>query len=162
MGPNGSGKSTWAMCWRVVRLYRHRRQCEFLGQTCWRWKPKTGRAWACSWRSSTRLRFRREQYGVSEGGGGRAARAAREKPIDAVSFMKTARKPARSSTSTRFLKRGVNEGFPAAEKRNELLQMLLLQPRLASWTKPTAGWISTPCRSWREASIRCAAPSALL
>jgi len=39
-----------------------------------------------------------------------------------------------------FLKRGVNEGFSGGEKkRNEILQMLLLQPRLAVLDETDSG-----------------------
>ena len=53
-----------------------------------------------------------------------------EKPIDAVTFMKKARETCKAvDLDPAFLKRGVNEGFSGGEKkRNELLQMMLLQP----------------------------------
>jgi Fe-S cluster assembly ATP-binding protein len=52
-----------------------------------------------------------------------------------------------------FLDRSVNEGFSGGEKkRNEILQMALLEPTLAIWMKPTRVWISTPSKPWRAAS----------
>lgn len=64
-----------------------------------------------------------------------------EKPIDAVSFMKTARETCKVvDLDPTFLKRGVNEGFSGGEKkRNELLQMLLLQPTLGILDETDSG-----------------------
>ena len=48
----------------------------------------------------------------------------------------------------KFLKRAVNAGFSGGEKkRNEILQMAMLEPRLASSTRPTRASTSTPCAS---------------
>jgi len=62
-------------------------------------------------------------------------------PIDAVTFMKLAREASRTvDLDPAFLKRGVNEGFSGGEKkRNELMQMLLLQPRLAILDETDSG-----------------------
>jgi Fe-S cluster assembly ATP-binding protein len=64
-----------------------------------------------------------------------------EKPLDAVSFMKTARENCKAvDLDPAFLKRGVNEGFSGGEKkRNELLQMLLLQPQLGILDETDSG-----------------------
>lgn len=64
-----------------------------------------------------------------------------EKPIDAVSFMKTARETCKVvDLDPMFLKRGVNEGFSGGEKkRNELLQMMLLQPTLGILDETDSG-----------------------
>ena len=64
-----------------------------------------------------------------------------KKPIDAVSFMKTARETCKAvDLDSTFLKRGVNEGFSGGEKkRNELLQMLLLQPILGILDETDSG-----------------------
>lgn len=64
-----------------------------------------------------------------------------EKPIDAVTFMKTARETCKAvDLDPMFLKRGVNEGFSGGEKkRNELLQMMLLQPTLAILDETDSG-----------------------
>jgi len=53
--------------------------------------------------------------------------------IDAFEFLKMAReKMALLDMDPSFLKRGVNEGFSGGEKkRNEILQMAMLEPRLA-------------------------------
>jgi Fe-S cluster assembly ATP-binding protein len=64
-----------------------------------------------------------------------------EKPIDAVTFMKNARETCKVvDLDPAFLKRGVNEGFSGGEKkRNELLQMLLLQPKLGILDETDSG-----------------------
>jgi len=64
-----------------------------------------------------------------------------EKPIDAVTFMKTARENCKAvDLEPAFLKRGVNEGFSGGEKkRNELLQMMMLQPRLGILDETDSG-----------------------
>ena len=64
-----------------------------------------------------------------------------EKPLDAVTFMKEARETCRLvDLDPAFLKRGVNEGFSGGEKkRNELMQMMLLQPRLAILDETDSG-----------------------
>jgi Fe-S cluster assembly ATP-binding protein len=64
-----------------------------------------------------------------------------EKPLDAVTFMKEARETCRQvDLDPAFLKRGVNEGFSGGEKkRNELMQMMLLQPRLAILDETDSG-----------------------
>tara|TARA_R110001599_G_scaffold353870_1_gene601374 strand:- start:165500 stop:166249 length:750 start_codon:yes stop_codon:yes gene_type:complete len=64
-----------------------------------------------------------------------------EKPIDAVSFMKIARETCKVvDLDPMFLKRGVNEGFSGGEKkRNELLQMMLLQPTLGILDETDSG-----------------------
>ncbi len=60
---------------------------------------------------------------------------------DAVSFMKKARQTCQDvNLAAEFLKRGVNEGFSGGEKkRNEILQMLLLEPRLSILDETDSG-----------------------
>ena len=49
------------------------------------------------------------------------------------------------------MNRAINEGFSGGEKkRNEILQMLLLEPRSRSSTRPTRASTSTRCASWRR------------
>lgn len=64
-----------------------------------------------------------------------------EKAMDAVSFMKRAREVSKAvNLDPSFLKRGVNEGFSGGEKkRNELLQMILLEPKLAILDETDSG-----------------------
>jgi Fe-S cluster assembly ATP-binding protein len=62
-------------------------------------------------------------------------------PMDAVSFMKKAREICKTvNLDQAFLKRGVNEGFSGGEKkRNEVMQMLLLEPKLAILDETDSG-----------------------
>ena len=58
-----------------------------------------------------------------------------------MDFIKSARTAADNvGLHADFLKRGVNEGFSGGEKkRNEILQMLMLQPRLAVLDETDSG-----------------------
>ena len=62
-------------------------------------------------------------------------------PLDAVSFLKKARETCKAvQLDQAFLKRGVNEGFSGGEKkRNEIMQMMLLQPKLAILDETDSG-----------------------
>ncbi|PIE43990.1 MAG: Fe-S cluster assembly ATPase SufC [Gammaproteobacteria bacterium] len=64
-----------------------------------------------------------------------------EAELDAVSFMKLAKQKAEQvNLAQSFLKRGVNEGFSGGEKkRNEIMQMLLLEPKLAILDETDSG-----------------------
>ena len=71
-----------------------------------------------------------------------AVREQRGEPaLDAVSFMKKAREACTAADlPADFLKRGVNEGFSGGEKkRNELIQMMLLEPRLCVMDETDSG-----------------------
>jgi Fe-S cluster assembly ATP-binding protein len=61
--------------------------------------------------------------------------------LPAIDFMKLARETSkRVSLDQAFLKRGVNEGFSGGEKkRNEILQMMLLEPRLCILDETDSG-----------------------
>ncbi len=62
-------------------------------------------------------------------------------PLDTVSFMKKARDACKTvNLEQNFLKRGVNEGFSGGEKkRNEIMQMILLEPKLAILDETDSG-----------------------
>ena len=71
-----------------------------------------------------------------------AVREARgDAAVDAVSFMKQAREACKAADlPVEFLKRGVNEGFSGGEKkRNELIQMMLLEPSLCLLDETDSG-----------------------
>ena len=67
--------------------------------------------------------------------------ARNREPSSALEFMKKVRNLAQSlELNAEFLKRGVNEGFSGGErKRNEILQLLLLEPRLAVLDETDSG-----------------------
>lgn len=62
-------------------------------------------------------------------------------PIDAITLLKQAREACKKvNLDAKFLKRGVNEGFSGGEKkRNEIMQMMLLEPRLAILDETDSG-----------------------
>lgn len=64
-----------------------------------------------------------------------------QEAIDSVSFLKLAREACKvMRLDQSFLRRGVNEGFSGGEKkRNEIMQMMLLQPSLAILDETDSG-----------------------
>ena len=62
-------------------------------------------------------------------------------PMDSVSFLKAAREACKAvKLNQDFLKRGVNEGFSGGEKkRNEIMQMMMLEPRLCILDETDSG-----------------------
>ncbi|QIB52223.1 MULTISPECIES: Fe-S cluster assembly ATPase SufC [Pseudomonas] len=62
-------------------------------------------------------------------------------PLSSVEFMKLARETSkRVDLEANFLKRGVNEGFSGGEKkRNEIMQMMLLEPALCILDETDSG-----------------------
>ncbi|WP_185236411.1 Fe-S cluster assembly ATPase SufC [Teredinibacter franksiae] len=64
-----------------------------------------------------------------------------EDAYDAVAFMKKAREHCKAvDLDQNFLKRGVNEGFSGGEKkRNEIMQMMLLEPKLCILDETDSG-----------------------
>lgn len=143
MGPNGSGKSTLAAVLAGRDGYQVTGgRVEYLGRDLLALSVEE-RA-----RAGVFLGFQYpvEIPGVSNMEFLRAAldaiRSARGEPaLSAVEFMKLARETSRRlHLDPEFLKRGVNEGFSGGEKkRNEILQMLLLQPRLALLDETDSG-----------------------
>ncbi|HEX4882246.1 MAG TPA: Fe-S cluster assembly ATPase SufC [Porticoccaceae bacterium] len=143
MGPNGSGKSTLTAVLAGREGYEVTGgSVEYLGQDLL--------ALSVEERARAGL-FLGFQYPVEIPGVSNmeflraaldASRSARGEPaLSAVEFMKLARETSkRLHLDPEFLKRGVNEGFSGGEKkRNEILQMLLLQPRLALLDETDSG-----------------------
>lgn len=143
MGPNGSGKSTLGYVLSGREGYEVTGgSVNFDGRNLFELEPEE-RA-----RAGLFLAF---QYPVEIPGVSNmeflkaavdARNAAREmQATDAVSFMKRARKCCQAlNLPPEFLKRGVNEGFSGGEKkRNEILQMMLLEPKLAVLDESDSG-----------------------
>jgi len=143
MGPNGSGKSTFAQVLAGRDLYRVvADEFTFEGHDLLQIAPEI-RA-----REGIFLAF---QYPVEIPGVSNlyflrsavnAVRAYRGLPeLDAVDFMSHVRKQAKSlRIDDAILKRSLNEGFSGGEKkRNEILQMKLLEPRLAILDESDSG-----------------------
>ncbi|MGR6872547.1 Fe-S cluster assembly ATPase SufC [Pseudomonas sp. HK3] len=64
-----------------------------------------------------------------------------QEPMDSVTFLKLAREKCKAvNLDQNFLKRGVNEGFSGGEKkRNEIMQMMLLEPKLCILDETDSG-----------------------
>jgi Fe-S cluster assembly ATP-binding protein len=143
MGPNGSGKSTLAGVLAGREGYEVTAgRVRYLGQDLLEMEPEQ-RA-----RQGLFLAFQYpvEIAGVSNGYFMRAAlnavRTHRGQPeLDAFDFLERAKQIMdRLGMDRRFLERSLNEGFSGGEKkRNEVLQMTLLEPRLAVLDETDSG-----------------------
>jgi Fe-S cluster assembly ATP-binding protein len=143
MGPNGSGKSTLAQVLAGSEDYEVTAgTVEYLGRDLLALKPEE-RA-----RAGVFLGFQypTEIPGVNNAYLLKAALNARrrangQEPVDAFEFMRLIRaKMELMQISKEFLNRSVNVGFSGGEKkRNEILQMLMLEPRLAVLDETDSG-----------------------
>ncbi|MFO1401298.1 MAG: Fe-S cluster assembly ATPase SufC [Steroidobacteraceae bacterium] len=143
MGPNGSGKST------LAHVLAGRPGYEITGGTV-RFRGQDLLALPPEERARAGL-FLGFQYPVEIPGVNNAyllkaalnaARKQRGEPeIDAFDFLKLVRGKMRTmQMDESFLARGVNEGFSGGEKkRNEILQMLVLEPTLALLDETDSG-----------------------
>jgi Fe-S cluster assembly ATP-binding protein len=143
MGPNGSGKSTLSYVLSGREGYTVTGgKATFNGQDLLGLAPEE--------RAATGL-FLAFQYPVELPGVGNALflrtalnairRAQGEPDLDAMQFLKVARARMKElSMPEDMLKRGVNVGFSGGEKkRNEVLQMALLRPKLAILDETDSG-----------------------
>jgi Fe-S cluster assembly ATP-binding protein len=143
MGPNGSGKSTLSYVLAGREGYEVTGgSVTFDGQDLLAMEPEERAA------SGLFLAF---QYPVELPGVGNAnflrtalnalRRTRGEPELDAMQFLKVARARMRAlSMPEDMLKRGVNVGFSGGEKkRNEVLQMALLEPRMAVLDETDSG-----------------------
>ena len=143
MGPNGSGKSTLANVISGKEDYQIDRGCIALeGQEITSLSPEE---------RAHRGLFLAFQYPIEIPGVSNMeflkaavdshARASGKPEISTVDFMKTARSAAEQlGLNPEFLKRGVNEGFSGGEKkRNEILQMLMLNPKVSILDETDSG-----------------------
>ena len=143
MGPNGSGKSTLANILAGKPGYEVTSgSVEFEGQDISDWEPHE-RAHAGIFLA---FQYPVEIPGVSNMEFLKAsldakAFANKQEQTNAAQFIKNARSLAKPlDLNPDFLKRGVNEGFSGGEKkRNEILQLLLLQPKLAVLDETDSG-----------------------
>jgi Fe-S cluster assembly ATP-binding protein len=143
MGPNGSGKSTlsYALAGRDGYVVTQGRAL-FNGEDLLAMSPE-GRAakgvflafqYPLEIEGVTTMTFLRTALNAQ-----RKARG--EKELDAVSFLRLAReKAAALQIPEEMLKRAVNVGFSGGEKkRNEMLQLALLEPKLAVLDETDSG-----------------------
>jgi Fe-S cluster assembly ATP-binding protein len=143
MGPNGSGKST------LSYMLAGREGYEVTGGSA-TWDGQDLLAMEPEERAAAGL-FLAFQYPVELPGVGNAnfmrtalnaiRRARGEPELDAMQFLKLARERMKAlSMPEDMLKRGVNVGFSGGEKkRNEILQLALLRPRVAVLDETDSG-----------------------
>ena len=162
MGPNGSGKSTLA---QVIAGHADyvvtEGTVEYKGRDLLDLEPEE-RA-----REGVFLGFQYpvEIPGVNNAYLLKAAVNAKRKhqgldEIDAFEFLKLAKeKMAMLDMDPKFLNRGVNEGFSGGEKkRNEILQMAMLEPSLAILDETDSGLDIDALRAVAEGVNACRAP----
>lgn len=143
MGPNGSGKSTLAKTIIGDRNYKTTKgEIIFDGQNILNLAPEEIAALGV---------FLSFQYPVEIPGVGNvyfmrtaynAIRATKgEKAVDAMDFLNVIKeKMTMMEMDQSFMKRAMNEGFSGGEKkRNEILQMALLEPKLAILDETDSG-----------------------
>jgi Fe-S cluster assembly ATP-binding protein len=143
MGPNGSGKSTLAQVIAGNDAYEVTAgSVSFNGSNLLELEPEE-RAWEGIFLG---FQYPVEIPGVNNAYLLKAAVNAKRKhqglaEIDAFEFLKLAReKMAVLGMDPKFLNRGVNEGFSGGEKkRNEILQMAMLEPSLAILDETDSG-----------------------
>lgn len=143
MGPNGSGKSTLGNVLAGREEYSVTEgQVRFTGEDIAELEPHE-RAHAGLFLA---FQYPVEIPGVSnmeflKASSDSLAHARQEEQPNAAAFIKHVRELAKSlNLNPEFLKRGVNEGFSGGEKkRNEILQLLLLKPRLAVLDETDSG-----------------------
>lgn len=143
MGPNGSGKSTLAQVIAGNEAYEVTGgSVSFNGSNLLELEPEE-RAWEGIFLG---FQYPVEIPGVNNAYLLKAAVNAKRKhqgldEVDAYEFLKLAReKMAVLGMDPKFLNRGVNEGFSGGEKkRNEILQMAMLEPSLAILDETDSG-----------------------
>ncbi|MGC1359791.1 MAG: Fe-S cluster assembly ATPase SufC [Silvibacterium sp.] len=143
MGPNGSGKSTLAQVLARREAYEVTKgQVLFNGKDLLAMKPEEA---ACEGLFMA-FQYPVEVPGISNPYFLRAALNAQRKyrgedPLDAIDFLPLLREKMRLlEMDERFQSRSVNEGFSGGEKkRNEIVQMAVLEPTLAILDETDSG-----------------------
>jgi Fe-S cluster assembly ATP-binding protein len=155
MGPNGSGKSTLAQVLAGHPAYEVTGgSVTFDGQDLLEMEAEA-RAQAGVFLA---FQYPIEIPGVSNAYFLRAAynemrKARGEEEVDPLDFLDVVEEKAKLvEMDPSFLNRSVNTGFSGGEKkRNEILQMAVLEPKLAILDETTRGSTSTRCASWPTA-----------
>jgi len=143
MGPNGSGKSTLAHilsgreCYEVTQgevIFQDENLLELEIEQRAHKGIFLAMQYPVELPGVNNLTFLRESLNSIR-------RANNEKELDAISFMKLVREKAELvELPDKLLKRNVNSGFSGGEKkRNEILQMALLEPKLAILDETDSG-----------------------
>ena len=143
MGPNGSGKSTLSHVLAGREGYQVTAgEVLFEGEDLLTLEPEQrahkgiflGMQYPVELPGVNNMMFMRESLNA-------VLRARGEAELDAVAFMRRVREKARLvELDEQLLKRNVNAGFSGGEKkRNEILQMAMLEPRLAILDETDSG-----------------------
>jgi Fe-S cluster assembly ATP-binding protein len=143
MGPNGSGKSTLAQVLARRETYEVTRgEVLFNGKDLLAMKPEE----AASQGLFMAFQYPIEVPGISNPYFLRAALNAQrkyrgEEPLDAIDFLPLLKEKMKLlEMDERFQSRSVNEGFSGGEKkRNEIVQMAVLEPKLAILDETDSG-----------------------
>jgi Fe-S cluster assembly ATP-binding protein len=142
MGPNGSGKSTLAQVLARRESYGVTGSVQFNGKDLLGMKPEEA---ACGGLFLA-FQYPVEIPGISNAYFLRAAlnsirKARGEDELDAIDFLPLLKEKMRLlEMDEKFLNRPVNEGFSGGEKkRNEIVQMAVLEPRLAVLDETDSG-----------------------
>ncbi len=143
MGPNGSGKSTLAQVLARREIYEVTEgEVLFNGKDLLAMKPEEA---ACEGMFMA-FQYPVEVPGISTPYFLRAALNAQrsyrgEEPLDAIDFLPLLKEKMRLlEIDERFQSRSVNEGFSGGEKkRNEIVQMAVLEPKLAILDEADSG-----------------------
>jgi Fe-S cluster assembly ATP-binding protein len=143
MGPNGSGKSTLAQVLARREIYEVTKgEVLFNGKDLLAMKPEEA---ACEGLFMA-FQYPVEVPGISNPYFLRAALNAQrkyrgEEPLDAIDFLPLLKDKMRLiEMDERFQNRSVNEGFSGGEKkRNEIVQMAVLEPKLAILDETDSG-----------------------
>ena len=142
MGPNGSGKSTLAQVLARRETYTVTRgEILFNGKDLLKMKPEEAACEASSW-----LSVSVEIPGIGNAYFLRSAMNAMRKyrgedELDAMDFLPLFRERVKLlEMDEALMSRSVNEGFSGGEKkRNEILQMAMLEPKLAILDETDSG-----------------------
>jgi Fe-S cluster assembly ATP-binding protein len=143
MGPNGSGKSTLAQVLARRESYQiNAGSVEFNGKDLLAMKPEEA-AWEGLFLA---FQYPVEIPGISNAYFLRAAlnsirKSRGQEELDAIDFLPLLKEKMRLlEMDDKFLNRPVNEGFSGGEKkRNEIVQMAVLEPRLAVLDETDSG-----------------------
>ena len=164
MGPNGSGKSTLANVLAGKDNYEITGGDALFEGRAWPiWSPRSARpAGAVPGVPVPGGDPRCVQHGIPQGGTGSHPQGPGQGRWDSVTLLRKARETCKQvDLDPQFLKRGVNEGFSGGEKkRNEIMQMLLMEPKLALLDETDSGLDIDALQTVARGSTPCAARSA--
>jgi len=141
MGPNGSGKSTLAQVLAGHPAYTVTGgEVLYEGEDLLDLSRRSGPGGACSWPSSTRWRSGRHQCLFPARRVTRSGRQRGSEEADPMDFLDVLEEKLKVvEWGPEIMQRFVNAGFSCEKKRNEILQMAVLEPRLAILDETDSG-----------------------